>query len=100
MASFILRNLLGEWRPGAQALLLPPIRVTLCPRVPGSAPFLEVLWDTLRVLVTDTDMMGDRSTEQILPAQVATGGDTGCWALEVDTCAPRRGGESIASRCW
>lgn len=79
MASSILINLQGEWRPRAQALLLPPIRVTLCQGVPESAPILEVLQETLRVLVTDTDMTGDGSTEQILPVQVATGGDTGCW---------------------
>lgn len=47
-----------------------------------------------------TDVMGDGGTEQILPAQVATGGDTGCWALVLDTCVPRAGAESIASRCW
>lgn len=78
MPSFILRALLGEWRPGAQALLLPPIRVTLCPGVPGWAPFLDVLWDSMRVLVTDTSIRGGGTT---LAAEVGAGGDTGRWAL-------------------
>lgn len=38
--------------------------------------------------------------EQILAAQGATGGDTGCWAVGVNTWAHWRDAESIASRHW
>lgn len=56
-------------------------------------------WEYPRGLMTDIDMIGDGSTEQVLPAQVGTGCDTGCWALVVDTCAPRRDAGSTDNRC-
>lgn len=65
MAWFSRRNLLGDGRPGTQALLLPPVE---CAKGCQVGLFLGV-WGTLRVLVTGTDVVGDGSTGQALPSQ-------------------------------